>query len=86
MMTEDNNYKGDSTNSKKSYPELLKSEHWKNRRQHILLRDGNVCQDCHRRGVHNGSYFRIEEIADLNNFCIGVALYHIVSLQPAGYL
>lgn len=67
MMTEDNNYKGDSTNSKKSYPELLKSEHWKNRRQHILLRDGNVCQDCHRRGVHNGSYFRIEEIADLNN-------------------
>ena len=32
-----------------------------------MLRDGYVCQDCHRRGVHNGSYFRIEEIADLNN-------------------
>ncbi len=68
MITENNNYKGDSTNSKEEkYSESLKSKHWKNKRQHILLRDGNVCQDCHRRGVHNGSYFRIEEIADLNN-------------------
>lgn len=41
MMTEDNNYKGDSTNSKKSYPELLKSEHWKNRR----LLKGDMCLD-----------------------------------------
>ena len=41
MMTEDNNYKDDSTNSKKSYPELLKSEHWKNRR----LLKGDMCLD-----------------------------------------
>ena len=67
MITENSNSKGGPIDSEKKYSELLKSKHWKNRRQHILLRDGNVCQDCHRRGVHNGSYFRIEEIADLNN-------------------
>ena len=67
MITENSNFKGSPIDSEEKYSELLKSKHWKNRRQHILLRDGNVCQDCHRRGVHNGSYFRIEEIADLNN-------------------
>lgn len=67
MITENSNSKGSPIDSEEKYSELLKSKHWKNKCQHILLRDGNVCQDCHKRGVHNRSYFRIEEIADLNN-------------------
>lgn len=67
MITENSNSKSNSTNSEKSYSELLKSEDWKNKCLHILLRDGYVCQDCHKRGVHSRSNFRIEKIADLNN-------------------
>lgn len=44
MITENSNSKGGPIDSEKKYSELLKSKHWKNRRQHILLRDGNVCQ------------------------------------------
>lgn len=67
MITENSKSKSNSTNSEKSYSELLKSEDWKNKCLHILLRDGYVCQDCHKRGVHSRSNFRIEKIADLNN-------------------
>lgn len=65
MITENSNSKSNSTNSEKSYSERLKSEDWKNKCLHILLRDGYVCQDCHRRGVHSRSYAPIEKIAEL---------------------
>lgn len=65
MITENSNSKSNSTNSEKSYSERLKSEDWKNKCLHILLRDGYVCQDCHRRGVHSRSYTPIEKIAEL---------------------
>ena len=65
MITENSNSKSNSTNSEKSYSERLKSEDWKNKCLHILLRDGYVCQDCHRRGVHSRSYAPIKKIAEL---------------------
>ena len=51
----------------KSYSELLQSSLWKDKCFHILQRDGNRCQDCQCQGIHNGTYFPIEKVSELND-------------------
>lgn len=51
----------------KSYSELLQSSLWKDKCFHILKRDGNRCQDCQCQGIHNGTYFPIEKVSELND-------------------
>lgn len=48
------------------YKNLLNEFDWKAKCYHILFRDNYICQDCHRIGIQNETFFPITQINDLN--------------------
>lgn len=52
---------------KREYAELLQSNEWKAKCCKILERDNFTCCDCGCIGVHNGSFFKISKISDIND-------------------
>lgn len=53
---------------KLEYAELLRSNEWQAKCCTILERDNYTCCDCGCIGVHNGSFFKISDINDVNKF------------------
>ena len=50
------------------YNSLLQEDNWKAKCMAIIQRDNCICQDCHRVGIHNNTYFPIYKIEDLEMF------------------
>ncbi len=47
------------------YKSLLKEDEWKAKCMKIIQRDNCICQDCHKIGIHNSTYFPIHKIEDI---------------------